>query len=99
MGEISDESDMDETFYKRLDETTYLFDGKTHIGDFERVLSLGEETFSDVKGEAETLGGLILELKRDFPAKGDTFTAHGIDFTVESLDGRRVDKLRVVLHG
>ena len=99
VGEISDESDMDETFYKRLDETTYLFDGKTHIGDFERVLSLGEETFSDVKGEAETLGGLILELKRDFPAKGDTFTAHGIDFTVESLDGRRVDKLRVVLHG
>ncbi len=99
VGEISDESDMDETFYKRLDETTYLFDGKTHIGDFERVLTLDEGTFSDVRGEAETLGGLMLELKRNFPAKGDTFTAHGIDFTVESLDGRRIDKLRVVLHG
>ena len=57
VGEISDESDMDETFYKRLDEPTYLFGGKTHIGDFERVLSLGEETFSEVKGAAETLGG------------------------------------------
>lgn len=99
VGEISDESDMDETFYKRLDETTYLFDGKTHIGDFARVLNLDEETFSDVRGEAETLGGLILELKRNFPAKGDTFTSHGIDFTVENLDGHRIDKLKVVLHG
>lgn len=99
VGEISDESDMDETFYKRINETTFLFDGKTHIGDFERVLDLDEETFSDVRGEAETLGGLILEIKRDFPAKGDSFTSHGIDFTVESLDGHRIDKLKVELHG
>lgn len=99
VGEISDESDTDETFYKRLDAATYLFDGKTHIGDFERVLNLDEDTFSDVRGDAETLGGLILELKRDFPAKGDTFASHGIDFTVESLDGHRIDKLKVVLHG
>lgn len=99
VGEISDESDMDETFYKRLNENTFLFDGKTHIGDFERVLNLDEETFSDVRGEAETLGGLILEIKRDFPAKGDSFTSHGIEFTVESLDGHRIDKLKVVLHG
>lgn len=99
VGEISDESDMDETFYKRINETTFLFDGKTHIGDFERVLDLDEETFSDVRGEAETLGGLILEIKRDFPAKGDSFTSHDIDFTVESLDGHRIDKLKVELHG
>ena len=97
VGEISDESDTDESFYKRIDDRTYLFDGKTHIGDFERVVSLDEDTFADVRGEAETLGGLLLELKGDFPQQGDRFESHGVVFTVESLDGRRVDKLRVVL--
>jgi len=97
VGEISDESDTDERFYTRLDAKSYLFEGKTHIGDFERVLEIDEETFSDVRGEAETLAGLILELKRDFPRKGDNFTAHAIRFTVQEMDGRRVDKIRVDL--
>lgn len=99
VGEISDESDADESFYTRLDQTTYLFDGKAHIGDFERVLNLDEETFSDVKGGAETLAGLILELKRDFPKKGDTFTSHNIRFTVHTLEGHRIDKIKVVVNG
>lgn len=97
VGEISDESDNDERFYTRLDPKRYVFDGKTHIGDFERVLELDEETFSDVRGEAETLAGLMLELKRDFPRKGDVFTSHAIRFTVQELDGRRIDKIRVDL--
>ena len=69
VGEISDESDADESFFTRLDEKSYLFDGKSHLGDFERVLGIDEETFADVKGDAETLAGLMLELKRDFPAR------------------------------
>lgn len=97
VGEISDESDVDERFYTRLDAKSYLFEGKTHIGDFERVLELDEETFSDVRGEAETLAGLVLELKRDFPRKGDSFTAHAIRFTVQEMEGRRIDKIRVDL--
>ena len=97
VGEISDESDNEESFYVRLDARSYLFDGKTHIGDFERVLSLDEETFSDVKGEAETLAGLMLELKRDFPRKGDTFTSHDIRFTVQEMEAHRIDKIRVDL--
>ena len=95
VGEISDESDADERFYTRLNAKSYLFDGKTHIGDFERVLSLDEETFSDVRGEAETLAGLMLELKRDFPRKGDVFTSHDIRFTVKETDAHRIDKIRV----
>lgn len=95
VGEISDESDNDECFYTRLEEGSYLFEGKTHIGDFERILSLDEETFSDVRGEAETLAGLMLELKRDFPRKNDQFTAHGIRFTVQALEAHRIDKIRV----
>lgn len=95
VGEISDESDIDERFYTRLDAKSYLFDGKTHIGDFERILELDEEMFSDVRGDAETLAGLMLELKRDFPRKGDLFTSHGIRFTVEEIEGRRIEKIRV----
>ena len=96
VGEIKDESDTDESFYKRLNDKTYLFDGKSHIVDFERVLDLEEDTFADVQGRAETLAGLMLELKRDFLKKGDTIKSHGLTFTVEALDGRRIDKIKVV---
>ncbi|MBO7331653.1 MAG: gliding motility-associated protein GldE, partial [Alistipes sp.] len=71
VGEISDESDVDESFYERVNANTYLFDGKTHIGDFERVLELDEDCLQDVQGRAETLAGLMLELKRDLLKKGD----------------------------
>ena len=97
VGEISDESDADEKYFTRLDKHTYLFEGKTHIGDFERILSLEEDLFSDLKGEAETLAGLLLELKRNFPKKGDEFTAHEIRFVVDTLEGHRIDKIKVIL--
>lgn len=97
VGEISDESDVDESFYERLNANTYLFDGKTHIIDFERVIDLGEDIFEDVQGRAETLAGLMLELRRDLVKKGDTVEAHGMRFTAEKMDGRRVDKIKVVI--
>ena len=95
IGEISDESDADEKLYTVLSPGTYLFEGKTHIVDFERILELDEDTFSDVRGEAETLAGLMLELKRDFPRKGDTFTAHQLRFTVSAMENHRIDKIKV----
>ena len=61
------------------------------------MLGIDEETFADVKGDAETLAGLMLELKRDFPCKGDVFTSHDIRFTVQEMDGHRIDKIRVDL--
>lgn len=97
VGEISDESDIEETFYERLNANTYIFDGKTHIVDFERVTGCGEDSMSDVQGRAETLAGLMLELRRDLLKKGDTVEAHGIRFTVQKMDGRRVDKIKVVV--
>lgn len=97
VGEISDESDVDESFYERLNANTYLFDGKTHIIDFERVIDLGEDIFEDVQGRAETLAGLMLELRRDLVKKGDVVEAHGMRFTAEKMDGRRVDKIKVVI--
>ncbi|MBR3775125.1 MAG: gliding motility-associated protein GldE [Alistipes sp.] len=95
VGEISDESDEEETFYERLGENTYLFDGKSHIVDFERVVGCDEDIFADVQGRAETLAGLMLEIHRDLLRKGDTVEAHGIRFTVHAMDGHRVDKIKV----
>ncbi len=97
VGEISDESDEDESFYERVDENTYIFDGKTHIVDFERVVKCEEDIFSDVQGRAETLAGLMLEIRRDLLKKGDTVEAHNIRFTVQKMDGRRVDKIKVIV--
>lgn len=97
VGEISDESDVDESFYERVNSNTYIFDGKTHIGDFERVLELDEDCMQDVQGRAETLAGLMLELKRDLLKKGDTVEAHNIRFTVHQMDAHRVDKIKVVV--
>lgn len=95
VGEISDEMDDVETFYTKLPDGSYLFDGKTHIGDFERVMTLPEDALSEVKGEAETMAGLMLEIKRELLKKGDSVTTHGMRLTVKSVDGRRVDKIRV----
>ncbi|MBO5875909.1 MAG: gliding motility-associated protein GldE [Alistipes sp.] len=95
VGEISDESDVDESFYTKLGEGKYLFDGKTHIVDFERVLELEEDSFAEVQGRAETLAGLMLELKRNFLKKGDKVSSHGFTFKVESMEGRRIDKIKV----
>ena len=95
VGEISDESDQEESFYERLGENTYLFDGKSHIVDFERVIGCDEDIFADVQGRAETLAGLMLELRRDLLHKGDMVEAHGIRLTVQAMDGHRVDKIKV----
>ena len=97
VGEISDESDVDESFYERVNTNTYIFDGKTHIGDFERVLELEEDCMQDVQGRAETLAGLMLELKRDLLKKGDMVETHNIRFTVHQMDAHRVDKIKVVI--
>lgn len=96
VGEITDESDSDEpSNYTKIDDHMYVFDGKTHMNDFEKVLGVDEEYFAEERGGAETVAGLMLELKRDFVKKGDTFIVRGIKLTVESLEGRRVDKVRV----
>ena len=95
--EITDENDKDETFYRRLADGTYIFDGKTHIYDFLDVMQLDDDTFDDVKGEAETIAGLMLEIKRDFLKKGDSITSHGITFTVESVEKHRIEKIRIKL--
>ena len=97
VGEISDESDVDESFYKRLNENTYLFEGKTHIVDVVRVLDLEDDAFEDVQGRAETVAGLMLEINRNFLKKGDEVQARNIRFIVEKMEGHRIDKIKVIV--
>lgn len=96
VGEISDESDPEQpTFYKKIDDHTYIFEGKTHIADFLEAVGAGENYFEEEGADVETLAGLLLELRHDFLRKGDSVRSHGMKFTVTALDGRRIDKVRV----
>ncbi|MFR9620452.1 MAG: gliding motility-associated protein GldE [Rikenellaceae bacterium] len=99
VGEISDDSDIDEQFYKRLDANTYIFDGKTHINDFERILDLEEDSLSEFQGNSETLAGLILEVRKSLPKLNDMITVHNITLRVEAMGGQsghRIEKVRVI---
>lgn len=100
VGEITDESDEDEDkLYEKIGENTYIFDAKIHIGEFVRAIGYDEDAFADVEGHAETLAGLMMELKRDLPRRGDELESHGVKFFIATMDGRRVDKIKVEVNG
>ena len=100
VGEITDESDdEEELLYEKIGERTYIFDAKIHIGEFVRAIGYDEEAFSDVEGHAETLAGLMMELKRDLPRRGDELQSHGVKFFIATMEGRRVDKIKVEVDG
>lgn len=100
VGEITDESDEDEDkLYEQIGEHTYIFDAKIHIGEFVRAIGYDEDAFSDVEGHAETLAGLMMELKRDLPRRGDELQSHGVKFFIATMDGRRIDKIKVEVDG
>lgn len=100
VGEITDESDDDEDkLYEKIGENTYIFDAKIHIGEFIRAIGYDEDAFADVEGHAETLAGLMMELKRDLPRRGDELQSHGVKFFIATMDGRRVDKVKVEVNG
>lgn len=97
VGEISDESDEDEKLFKVIDEKTYIFEAKILLNDFYRVLDLQEDVFETIKGEAETLAGLILELNGEIPDKDERFIHNDFIFVIEQVDERRISKVKVEL--
>jgi len=97
VGEITDESDEEEVFYRRIDAFTFAFDGKTLLNDFYKVTELDDELFDEVKGDAETVAGLLLELKGGFPRMNDVIQCKGIEFTVLAMDKRRIKEVKVFL--
>ncbi|MCH3881106.1 MULTISPECIES: gliding motility-associated protein GldE [Tenacibaculum] len=96
VGDINDEFDEDDLSYSKLDENNYVFEGKTTIKDFCRVLDDDdEEKFEDEKGESETLAGFILEVSGKFPKKGEKTNFANYTFTIEALDRRRIKQVKV----
>lgn len=95
VGEITDESDEDEILYKKLNDTKYIFLGKVLLDDFIEILNLDNDSFANVRGESETLAGLILELTGEFPEKGQVILYDRFKFTIESLTKRRITKIKV----
>lgn len=98
VGEINDEYDEVERSYVKLNSNTYLFEAKTMLSDFQRELNLDEELFEEVEGDADTLAGLLLELKGDFPELHESIDYQHLTFEVMEMDERRIVKIKVVVH-
>ena len=95
VGEISDERDSNQNMYRKIDDKTYIFEGKIMLNDFCKIVDYNEELFEEVRGESETLAGLILELKGEIPLKGEIVKHHDFNFIIEASDRRRIKEIRV----
>ncbi len=97
VGEISDEFDDDELIYSKLDEYNYVFEGKIHLTDFFKVIEADEAEFEEHNEEVDTLAGFLLEVAGKFPEKNEEIAYGRFRFKVESLDGRRIKRIKVSL--
>ncbi|MFZ2339487.1 MAG: transporter associated domain-containing protein, partial [Bacteroidales bacterium] len=92
---ITDESDEDKTMYRKTDDRTYVFEGKILLNDFFKIIDVEGDPFEDVRGESETLAGLLLELTGEIPQKGQVISYGNFKFSIESADKRRIKEIRV----
>ena len=98
VGEINDEYDEDEKSYVRINSNTFVFEGKTLLSDFYKILKLDDSIFEDVEGDADTLAGLLLELKGDFPKLHEKIDHQNFTFEIVELEERRIAKVKVIVH-
>lgn len=97
IGDIRDEFDEDELMLKKIDENNYVAEGKILINDFCKVLAIPTELFEDVRGESDSLAGLVLELAGKFPSTSDVFRFKQFEFRVLQLDKRRLQKIKITV--
>jgi putative hemolysin len=97
IGEINDEFDEAGLSYQKLDNKTFVFEGKISLHDFCKALEITTDTFDEIKGESESLGGIILEINQGFPRAGDTIRYNQFTFTVEAVDKKRIKRVRVTI--
>lgn len=98
VGEINDEYDEVERSFVKINSNTYLFEAKTMLSDFYKALDLDDELFDEVSGDADSLAGLLLELKGDFPNLHECIDYRHLTFEVMEMDERRIVKIKVVVH-
>ncbi len=98
IGEINDEfDDRDDILFQEIDPSTFIFEGKVSLNDFCKKLELDTQIFDEVKGESESLGGLLLELNSKFPKNGTKIHFEDFEFTVLAVDSRKIKKVKVHL--
>ena len=98
VGEISDEFDDEDLIFSKLDDNTFIFEGKTPLKDFYKVIKPeNPEIFEDEKGEAETLAGFLLEISKGFPKKNEVISFHNYAFTIEAFEGKRIKQIKLTI--
>ena len=101
VGSINDEFDDDDVTYSKINDHTYIFEGKTVLKDFYRIVKMDDENillFDEKRGEAETLAGFLLEISGNFPQKGKPIVFHKYSFTVEAFDKHRIKEIKVKIN-
>ncbi len=97
VGEINDEFDVDEVCYHKEDAHTYIFEGKTSLNDFCKIVEVDDAIFDDKRGDSDTLAGLMLELFGKIPDKNESINVSGMKFIAAVVDKRRIKKVKVIL--
>jgi gliding motility-associated protein GldE len=97
VGEINDEFDDDISGYNKLDKNNYVFEGKTSLNDFAKALDMDAAIFDEIKGESESLAGLILEMHSKLPKAGEIISFRNFQFTIVSVDKKKIKKVRVTI--
>jgi len=98
VGDIADEFDEDENYFTKLADNKYLFDGKISLNDFYKITDCDEHVFDTHKGDADTLAGLILELKGEIPALNEKISCENFIFSIDAVDNRRIQKIKVEIN-
>ena len=97
VGDIHDEYDDEEMQFTKLSETSYLFEGKISLVDFYKALDIDQSVFAEVKGESETLGGMLLNINSDMPRQGDEITYADYIFKIDAVNNRRILRVKVMV--
>ncbi len=99
VGDISDEFDDEDLIFSKLDDQNYVFEGRTALKDFYKVLRLEDnDVFEGKKGDAETIAGLLLEISGSFPKRGEIISVNQYAFKVESLDNKRIKQVKLTIN-
>ncbi|MDR3226523.1 MAG: gliding motility-associated protein GldE [Prevotellaceae bacterium] len=97
VGEISDENDESQKLFTKINKDTYLFEGKISLNDFCKIMNLNNDYFDETNGDAETLAGLILELRGEIPASGEEIDFKQFTLKIESRDAKRIKEIKVTV--
>ena len=98
VGEINDEFDEEEKYYSKLNYNTFVFEGKTLLSDFCKIIKVDDDEFSEVEGDADSLAGLLLELKGEFPSIHEKLEYQNYTFEVLGIEERRISRIKVTIH-